>query len=83
MLQLMKDSAFDEDLKEHEKETWEALQGVICGFLGKKRDNYYIQVLTVLLQKYHQLGCNMSLKIHFLHSHLDFSPPPPPQLRSC
>ena len=35
-------------------------------------------MVTVLLQKYHQLGCNMSLKIHFLHSHLDFFPPPPP-----
>ena len=27
-----------------------------------------------LLQKFHDLGCNMSLKIHFLHSHLDFFP---------
>ena len=27
-----------------------------------------------LLQKLHDLGCNMSLKIHFLHSHLDFLP---------
>jgi hypothetical protein len=23
---------------------------------------------------YHKLGCNMSLKIHMLHSHLEFSP---------
>jgi len=23
---------------------------------------------------YHKLGCNMSLKIHMLHSHLDFFP---------
>ncbi|KAJ4442405.1 hypothetical protein ANN_03991 [Periplaneta americana] len=51
-------------------------------FKGKKRklgkplrDDNYTQLMTVLLQKYHQLGCNMSLKIHFLHSHLDFFPP--------
>ena len=67
--QLMKDPAFDEVLK------GEALKGVICGFLGNKRDDNYIQLVTVLLQKCHQLGCNMSLKIHFLHSHLDFFPP--------
>jgi hypothetical protein len=27
-----------------------------------------------LLSAYKALGCNMSLKIHFLHSHLDFFP---------
>jgi hypothetical protein len=25
-----------------------------------------------MLLSYEELGCNMSLKIHFLHSHLDF-----------
>ena len=61
MRQLIKNPAFDEVLKEQEKETWEALKEVICGFLGNKRDDNYIQLVTVLLQKYHQLGCNMSL----------------------
>ena len=27
-----------------------------------------------LIKSYQTLGCNMSLKIHFLHSHLDFFP---------
>lgn len=27
-----------------------------------------------LLKAYNDLGCNMSLKVHFLHSHLDFFP---------
>jgi len=26
------------------------------------------------MQSYQKLGCSMSLNIHFLHSHLDFSP---------
>ena len=34
-----------------------------------------MHLVSVLLEKYHQLGCNMSLKIHFLHSHLNFFPP--------
>lgn len=27
-----------------------------------------------MLNAYHKMGCNMSLKIHFLDSHLDFFP---------
>ncbi|KAJ4430079.1 hypothetical protein ANN_22288 [Periplaneta americana] len=68
--ELVKDPAFDQVLEGKEKEAWEALKGVIHGFLGNKRDDNYTQLVTMLLQKYHQLGCNMSLKIHFLHSHL-------------
>jgi hypothetical protein len=41
---------------------------VVTGFLGKRRaDNY-----KKLLFSYQKLGCNMSVKIHFLSSHLDF-----------
>ena len=47
--QLMKDPAFDKVLKGQKKETWEALKGAICGFLGNKRDDNYIQLVTVLL----------------------------------
>ena len=51
--QLMKDPAFDEVLKGQEKETCEAFKEVICGFLDNKRDDNYIQLVTVLLQEYH------------------------------
>ena len=47
----MKDPAFNEVLKGQEKEVWEALKGVICGFLGNKRDDNYMRLVTVLLQK--------------------------------
>jgi len=33
----------------------------------------YEDLVNNLLQSYQKLGCNMSLKIHFLHSQLDFS----------
>jgi hypothetical protein len=43
---------------------------VIIGFLGSRRaDNY-----KELLFSYQKLGCNMSVKIHFLSPHLEFSP---------
>ena len=34
-----------------------------------------MKIIKELLIPYKALGCNMSLKIHFLHSHLDFFPP--------
>jgi len=31
-----------------------------------------VELVTNLLQSYQKFGCNVSLKTHFLHSHLDF-----------
>jgi hypothetical protein len=42
--------------------------------LGNRRAQNYEELVNNLLQSYQKLGCNMSLKIHFLHSHLDFFP---------
>jgi len=40
---------------------------------GKGVQNYE-ELVNNRLQRYQKLGCNVSLKIHFLHSHLDFFP---------
>ena len=34
-----------------------------------------LKQLDNMLKAYRRMGCRMSLKIHFLHSHLDFFPP--------
>ena len=34
----------------------------------------YIELVEHTIDSYKNMGCNMSLKIHFLHSHLDFFP---------
>ncbi|GFV05484.1 uncharacterized protein TNCV_226951 [Trichonephila clavipes] len=44
------------------------------GFLGNKKDPNYKALVAELLQNYKILGCNMSVKVHFLHSHLDYFP---------
>jgi len=46
----------------------------VKGFLGNRRPQNFEELVNNLLQSYQKLGCNMSLKIHFLHSHLDFFP---------
>jgi len=45
----------------------------ICkDFLGNHKATNYQNVVQDLLTSYKAMGCNMSLKIHFLESHLDF-----------
>ncbi|UYV80797.1 hypothetical protein LAZ67_19001756 [Cordylochernes scorpioides] len=41
---------------------------------GSVKVENYRDIVNDLLLSYKALGCNMSLKIHFLHSHLDFFP---------
>ena len=43
--------------------------------LGNAKHPEYKKIIKELLIAHKALGCNMSLKIHFLHSHLDFFPP--------
>ncbi len=57
-----------------EKRAWEAFASVCHNFLGNEKVEHYAEIVEELLSSYEALGCNMSLKIHFLHSHLDFFP---------
>lgn len=46
---------------------------VICNsFLENHKSENYLEIVNNLLSSYKVTGCNMSLKIHFLDSHLDF-----------
>jgi len=58
-----------------ERNTWLSFVKLTKGFLGNTRSSNYSELVSKLLKDYNDLGCNMSLKIHFLHLHLDFFPP--------
>ena len=45
---------------------------VSTSFLENVKAENYKGLVEDLLMQYQKLGCNMSLKIRFLHSHLDF-----------
>jgi len=70
---LIKDEYFEKLLQGDEKAVWESFKFVVKGFLGNRRAQNYEELVNKVLQSYKKLGCNMSLKIHFLHPHLDFS----------
>ena len=70
--ELMKDKQFGEDLNETERNTWLSFKKICEDFLGNHKAANYQGVVQGLLTSYKAVGCNMSLKIQFLESHLDF-----------
>jgi hypothetical protein len=61
-------------MTEVEREAWIAFRSVITKFLGNNKDPDYVTIVANMLEKFKVVGCLMSLKIHFLNSHLDFFP---------
>ena len=67
----MQDKQFDEDLNGTERNAWLSFKRICKYFLGNHKATNYQDVVQDLLTSYKAMGCNMSLKIHFLESHLD------------
>jgi hypothetical protein len=51
---------------------WQAFKNAMKSFLGKHKAENYHEIVSDLLTAYKAMGYNMSLKVHFLDSHLDF-----------
>ena len=72
--ELIKDASFDDALNPVELSAWLSLKSVIANFLGNHRSTQYQKVVDELMENFRQLGARMSLKRHFLRSHLDYFP---------
>ena len=70
----MQDKQFNEDLNETKRNPLLLFKRMCKDFLGNHKATYYEDVVQDLLTSLKTMGCNLSLKIHFLESHLDFSP---------
>lgn len=62
-------------MTEKEKRAWAAFKHVVSDFLGNNKVENYKELVDELLDSYRELGCRMSPKLHYLHSHLDFFRP--------
>ena len=71
---LMKDHNFPSLMTEDEKSTWESFKSVINNFLGNHKSDGYEAVVQTLTSNFQNLGVRMSIKFHFLRSHLDYFP---------
>ncbi|UYV79148.1 hypothetical protein LAZ67_17001251 [Cordylochernes scorpioides] len=72
--ELQQDGNFQNSLNEVEAAAWNSFRNVCKNFLGSVKVENYRDIVNDLLLSYKALGCNMSLKFHFLHSHLYFFP---------
>lgn len=70
---VMKSTEFENTMTKYEKAAWVNFKNV-KEFLGNKKDENYEAVVEKMLESFEKLGCNMSLKVHFLHSHLKSFP---------
>jgi len=61
-------------MNETERNAWLSFKRICKDFLGNHKAVNYQDVVQDLLTSYKAVGCNMSLQIHFLESHLDFFP---------
>jgi hypothetical protein len=70
----MKDTTFTDTMSDIEFEAWNAFKDVVKKFLGNVKDPQCKNIVGNLLVKLQILGCNMSLKLQYLHFHLDYFP---------
>ena len=63
---------FDKTFNETKMAAWKSFRQVCLNFLGLHRSDDFKDVVANLLRNYHKIGCKISPRIHFLHSHLPF-----------
>lgn len=77
MKSLMKDLHFTDTIRQRSRRRHGmSLFGLlfIFYFLGNKKSSDYFQHVKQLINYCQKVGCNMSIKLHFLHNHLDYFP---------
>ena len=72
--ELFSDRTFEEKMTVLERRAWCAFRNVSKQFLGNMRAEHHKMLIEELLKSFQLLGCRMSVKLHFLHSHLDYFP---------
>ncbi|GBM26327.1 hypothetical protein AVEN_239334-1 [Araneus ventricosus] len=67
---LLSDSLFSETMGDKEIEAWDSFKDVVHRHLENTKDPLYKTNVQRILTAYEAQGCKMSLKVHFLHSHI-------------
>ena len=71
---LIKDKDLLNSMNDLESAAWKSFVKVVKNFLGNEKAKNYVELVQDLLNNFKNLGCNMSIKVHYLHSHLDKFP---------
>ena len=68
--ELIRDAEFENTMNEVELQAWKAFVRVVKNFLGNKKARNYAELVTIMLTAFRNLGCNISIKMHYLFSHM-------------
>jgi len=71
---LIKDPEFENSMNEVELKAWKAFVLVVKNFLGNYKADNYAELVSNMLIAFRNLGCHMSIKMHYLFSHMDRFP---------
>ena len=72
--EVMKDEEFTSKLATVELEAWNTFKDVVNNFLGNFKSDSYKSLVKNMVGKFRALGCRISIKLHFLDSHIDYFP---------
>ena len=72
--EVLKNPKLEKERTSMELRAWKAFKWFCANFLGNKKPPSFKMGVENLLEAYKKMGCRMSLKFHFLHSHVDFFP---------
>ena len=70
----MRDQKYCDPMNEMELAAELSFAEVVKNFLGNYRSDNYKEIVNNMLGNFRILGINMSIKVHFIHSHLDRFP---------
>lgn len=71
---LIRDKNFVGSMNSVESAAWKAFVEVVQNFLGNHKAPNYKQLVQRMLKCFEKLGARMSIKVHYLYSHLDRFP---------
>ena len=66
------DQDFSTKLTSTERRAWKSFENVCRNFLVNEKASNYSESVQETISSHRVVECSMSLKLHFLHSHLDF-----------
>ncbi|XP_032690547.1 uncharacterized protein LOC116853528 [Odontomachus brunneus] len=71
---MFRDETFITKMNDIKRSAWSSFKKVAQKFLGNHKSGDYVQIVSDMIHNFKELGCLMNLKLHFLHSHLDYFP---------
>ena len=71
---LMNDPCFMGSMDQREAAAWGSFVKVVHNFLGNTKAANHEELVRNMLESFRALGCRMSIKVHYLHDHLERFP---------